>query len=85
MELKKISQVIEERVLQETLRIIRENKIISIEELAQLKNNSRDVLLIEVGALECLGLVMIKYGKNIKIVYIDSDSGIKRYKQRFLK
>lgn len=85
MELKKISEVVEERVLQETLKIIRENKVISIEELAQLKNNSRDVLLIEVGALECLGLIMIKYGKNIKIIYIDADEGIKRYKQRFLK
>jgi predicted transcriptional regulator len=85
MELKEFDVVIKQRVLQETLKIIREHKIISIEELAQLKHNSRDVLLIEVGALECLGCVMIKYGTNIKVIALREDDAIYRYKERFIR
>lgn len=83
--LRNFDEVINKRVLQETLRIIRKYKVISIEELAKLKNNSRDVLLIEVGALECLGCIFIKYGRNIKIIALRDDDSLYRYKERFLK
>jgi predicted transcriptional regulator len=81
--MKQLNKIIRERVLQETLRLIREHKVISIEKLAQLKNNSRDVLLIEVGALEILGCIMIKYGLNIKIVAITEKDCNLRFKERF--
>jgi len=81
---KEIEKILKSRYLLELYILLEKEKILSLDDIhKQFKDKYKEELLMELGALECLGFIMVKLGTPFKFICIRPDDGLERYKNRF--
>lgn len=81
--MKTLNQLISRNNLEDALEFIETHKVVTIPELALYLEKSEEYTLLDVGALECLGCVMIKMGTPVKVIALLKEDQERRFARRF--
>lgn len=85
-ELKEVNKVLKQLGLDDIHEYLCENKILNIVDLVKAFDYKTTYeIMLDMGALEAMGLIMVKYGHPIKFVSIREEDYISRYYKRFGK
>ncbi len=83
-DLTEVKQILSQKYLFDLYILLENNKILSLKDIQKhFSDKTPEMLLMDLGALECLGFIMIKLGNPLKFICVRMDDGLERYKRRF--
>lgn len=83
-DLTEVKKILSQRYLFDLYILLENNKVLSLEDIQKhFSDKTPEMLLMDLGALECLGFIMVKLGNPLKFICVRMDDGLYRYNRRF--